>query len=327
VKRRKFIALVGGALAWPVVARAQIRAGAPRIGVLWHAGSAEEEGSNFKSLIEGFRDLGYVDGRSIIFEHRFPNEVPERFRSMAAELVASQVDVLIGVGNNASPYARSATTSIPVVFILVADPVGTKLVDNLARPGGNATGISNFSSELIGKRLQLLKEIVPGLSRVALLANPAAQVTGLYIETFHAAAAQLGLEVQRFEARSRDDLTPAFQTMANAGVQALFTNADGLAFTHRLIIAELAIKGRLPLAVWSRQPLEAGALISYGADADAICRRAAVYVDKLLKGVKPSELPVEQATKFEFLINLRTAKALGISIPPTLLARADEVIE
>ena len=327
MRRREFIAAAGSAVMWPRVGSAQEKRRLPRIGVLWHAANAEEEGSIFTSLIEGFRDLGYIDGRSIIFEHRYPNEVPERFKAMAAELVSLNVDVLVGIGNNASPYVRNATTSIPVVFILVADPVGTNLVDNIARPSGNTTGMSNFSDELIGKRLQILKEIIPGLSDVALLVNPAAKVSSLYVRVFQAASEQLGIRVQKFEAKSREELKSVFETINNARVQALFTNADGLAFTQRTLIAQLALKYRLPLAVWAREPLLAGALISYGADPLAISRRTAIYVDRLLKGARPSELPVEQATKFELLINLKTANALGLTVPPTLLARADEVIE
>jgi hypothetical protein len=202
--------------------------------VLWHAGSAEAEGSNFRSLVQGFADLGYVDGRNIVLEHRFPDEVPEQFRSMAADLVSANVDVLIGVGNNAAPYAKGATTTIPVVFMLVSDPVGAKLVDSLRRPGGNTTGISNSAADLIGKRLELLKEIIPGLSRVALLINSDARISRLYVAVAQAAAAALGLTSLAFEWRVLDELRPAFDAMVRAGAQALLTNPDGLAFTHRV---------------------------------------------------------------------------------------------
>ena len=294
---------------------------------MWHAASAEEEGALFSALIEGFRALDYVDGKNIILEHRFPNEMPERFRSMAAELVSLNVDVLISSGNNAASYAKNATTTIPLVAMFISDPVGTKLVDSLARPGGNVTGLSFFTSELIGKRLQLLKEIIPGLSRVAQLVNPLAQISRMYTDLTQTAAVQLGLTVERFEARSRDELEPAFEAMARAGMQAVVTNADGLAFAQRELIGQLALKTRLPAAVFMRETLVPGTLLSYGVDSPAICRRAAVYVDKILKGAKPSELPVEQPTKFEFLVNLKTAKALGITIPPGVLTIADEVIE
>jgi putative tryptophan/tyrosine transport system substrate-binding protein len=328
VNRRDFITLLGGAaVAWPRAARAQERRRIPKVGVLWHAASAEEEGALFRALVEGFRTLGYIDGQNIILEHRFPNEMPERFRSMAAELVSLNVDVLVSSGPNAASYARNATATIPLVLMFITDPVGTKLVEGLSRPGGNATGLAFFSSELIGKRLQVLTEIIPNLLRVAQLVNPLAQVSRLYTDVTQTAVAQLGLTVERFEARSRDDLEPAFEAMARANMQALLTNADGLAYAQRELIGQLALKTRLPTAVFMREALAPGTLLSYGVDSSAICRRAAVYVDKILKGAKPSELPVEQPTKFEFLINLKTAKALGLTISPSLLIAADEVIE
>jgi putative tryptophan/tyrosine transport system substrate-binding protein len=201
VRRRAFITLLGGAAAaWPLAAGAQEKRRIPKIGVLWHAASAEEEGPLFTELVGGFRALGYIDGQNIILEHRFPNETPALFTSMAAELVSLNVDVLMSSGNNAATYARKATTRIPMVLMFISDPVGLKLVESLARPGGNATGLSIFSSELIGKRLEFLKEALPGLSRVAQLVNPLAQISRLYTDLTQAAAAQLGLTVERFEA-------------------------------------------------------------------------------------------------------------------------------
>jgi putative tryptophan/tyrosine transport system substrate-binding protein len=328
VKRREFITLLGGVAAtWPLAAHAQEKRRIPRVGVLWHAASAEEEGPLFSALVEGFRALGYIDGQNIILEHRFPNEMPERFKSMAAELVSLNVDVLVSSGNNAAPYAKKATATIPVVAMFITDPVGIGLVKSLARPEGNVTGLSIFTSELIGKRLQFLKEAIPGLSRVAQLVNPLAGISRFYTELTLTAAAQLGLEVERFEARSRDELEPAFEAMARAGMQAVLTNADGLSYAQREPIGQLALKTRLPAAVWSRETLVPGTFLSYGTDSMVVCRRAAVYVDKILKGAKPSELPVEQPTKFEFLINLKTAKALDITVSPLLLTQADELIE
>jgi putative tryptophan/tyrosine transport system substrate-binding protein len=327
IQRRDFVTLLGGAAAWPLAARAQEKRRIPKVGVLWHAASAEEEGALFPALVEGFRALGYIDGQNIILEHRFPNEMPERFKSMAAELVSLNVDVLVSSGNNAAPYAKKATATIPVVAMFITDPVGIGLVKSLARPEGNVTGLSIFTSELIGKRLQFLKEAIPGLSRVAQLVNPLAGISRFYTELTLTAAAQLGLEVERFEARSRDELAPAFEAMARAGMQAVLTNADGLSYAQREPIGQLALKTRLPAAVWSRETLVPGTFLSYGTDSMVVCRRAAVYVDKILKGAKPSELPVEQPTKFEFLINLKTAKALDITISPLLLTQADELIE
>ncbi|HVI13075.1 MAG TPA: ABC transporter substrate-binding protein [Pseudolabrys sp.] len=327
IRRREFIfALGGAATVWPLGAPAQNKRRIPKVGVLWHAGSAEEEGPLFTTLVEGFRKLGYVDGQTIILEHRFPNEMPERFRSMAAELVALKVDVLMSSGNNAAPYAKNATATIPVVAMLITDPVGTKLIDSIARPGGNVTGLSLFSSELIGKRLQLLKEAVPSVSRVAQLVNPLAQISRLYVDLTKMAADQLGLTVERFEAGSHDELEPAFTAMAKADMQAVLTNSDGLAYAQRELIGQLALKNRLAAAVYVREVLTPGTLLSYGPDILEICRRATVYVDRILKGERPGELPVEQPTKFQFVINLKTADALGIAIPPLLLNQADEVL-
>ena len=328
MKRREFITLLGAAAAaWPLAARAQQAKTVPVVGVLWHAGSAEEEGPYFRALLQGFIELGYIDGRNSKLEHRFPNEMPERFRGMAAELVSLNVDVLVAIGNVASPYAKNATTTTPVVFTLVADPVGMKLVESFARPGGNVTGISTYSSDIIGRRLQLLKEAIPGLSRFAQLVNPNAQSSRFHIDMTRAAAEELGLVVQIFEARSPDGLEPAFDAMASAGLQAVTVNQEGLPFQARALIARLTLARRLALCTYSRETFDPGALMSYGTDHVAVCRRAALYVDKILKGTKASLIPVEGPTKFEFLINLRTAKALGLTVPPTLLARADEVIE
>jgi putative tryptophan/tyrosine transport system substrate-binding protein len=328
IRRREFIFALGSAAAmFPLGARGQDRRRIAKVGVLWHAGSAEEEGPLLTALVEGFRKLGYIDGQTIIIEHRFPNETPERFKSMAAELVSLKVDVLVTSGTAAASYGKTATATIPVVAMLVTDPVGTKLVESLARPGGNITGLSFFSSELIGKRLQLLKEIMPQLSQVAQLVNPLAPISRVNVDLTEAAARQLGVTVEKFEARSRDDLEPAFTAMAKANMQAVVINQDGLAYTQRELIGQLALKNRLPAAVFMREVLVPGTLLSYGADALAICRQAAVYVDRILKGEKPGDLPVEQPTKFQLIINLKTARALDVAIPPMLLARADEVIE
>jgi putative ABC transport system substrate-binding protein len=328
MRRREFITVLGGTVAvWPVAVHAQERRRIPRVGVLWHAANAEQEGAVFTGLVDGFRALGYIDGKTIVLEHRFPNETPERFTSMAAELVSLNVDVIVSSGNNAAAYAKKATTTIPWVAMFISDPVGSKLVESLARPRGNITGISSFASELAGKRLQLLKDMIPDLRRVAQLVNPLAQISRLYIDLTQTAAVQLGLTVERFEARSRDELDPAFEAMAKADMQAVITNSDGLSYAQRELIGQLALKRRLPAAVYMRETLVPGTLLSYGVDSQAICRRAAVYVDKILKGTKPGELPIEQPTKFELLVNLRTAKALGVSVPPLLLSQADQIIE
>jgi putative ABC transport system substrate-binding protein len=326
MQRRKFITLLGGAAAaWPFAVHAQGQRTIPKIGVLWHAASAEEETPYFGSLIEGFRNLGYSEGR-IALEHRFPNEMPELFASMAAELVSLKPDVLVAVGG-AAPYAKKATATTPIVFMYVPDPVGSKLVESVRRPGENATGLTNFSLELSAKRLEYLKEIIPTLSRVALLVNPNAKISDLYIDQSNAAGPKLGLTTQAFQVRSLNELEGAFDAMVKAGMQAVVVNAESLFYQGKETIAKLAVARRLPTCVWVREVLEAGALASYGPDQRAIARRVAVYVDRILKGEKPADMPVEQPTRFEFLINLKTAKALGIEVPPTLLTRADEVVE
>ena len=311
----------------PLEALAQQSQKLPRIGVLWHAGSAQDEGSNFPALLKGFSDLGYVDGRTMVLEHRFPNEVPAQFERMAAELVASGVDVLVAIGANAAPYAKAATSTIPVVFAIVPDPLGSNLVKSLARPEANVTGFSNAASDLVGKRIELLKELVPELSRIALLVNSNSRLAKPYSEGFETAASNLGLSGSTFRWLRPEDLDATFAAMKAAGIQAVMINPDGWAFTYRAAIAKLALASGIILASWSRQTFDAGAFMSYGVDHDAICRRVAVYVDKLLKGAKPGDLPVEQPTKFEFLISLRAARALGREVPAGMLSRADEVFE
>jgi putative tryptophan/tyrosine transport system substrate-binding protein len=326
MRRRDFITLISGAIGAPRFAFAQAGK-VPSIGVLWHAGSAAEEGDYYTGLIEGFRSLGYVDGRNIKFEHRFPNEKPEQFRSMAAELVALKVDVLVTVGTQTALYARNATTTIPVVFVFVPDPVGSGFVDSLGRPGRNMTGLSHFGAGIVLKRLQFLTEMVPGLRRVALLVNPETDVAPLYRRVTEKAAAELGLDNHTFEARSLDEFGRAFDAMVEAGMQAVTINGEGVAYQHRATIAQMTLARRLPLGVWSRETFKVGALMSYGTDQVAMCRRAPTFVDKILKGATPGDLPVEQPTKLDFLVNLTTAKALGLTIPDSILARADEVIE
>ena len=328
ITRRQIVVVLGlGIVATPYKALAQRTGRIPRIGVLWHAGSAEEEGPFFRALNEGFKDLGYVDGRNIIIENRFPNEIPERFRSMAAELVSLKVDVLVGVGAVTASVVKNATTTIPVVFVFAPDPVGTKLVDSLARPGGNATGLTSLSDGLIRKRLQYLKEAIPGLSRVAFLVSPGASISQVFIEEAQGAAAKIGLKVQPVEVRTLDELEPAFDAMAKARIQAVVTSGGGVFFQGRVQIAKLALARRLATCFHNAEFAEAGALISYGPDQRAIIRRAATYVDKILKGANPGELSVEQPMTFEFVINMKTAKALGIKFPNLTLLQATRVIE
>jgi putative ABC transport system substrate-binding protein len=307
------------------VAHAQ-KSKAPRVGILWHAADAEAQGACFTALVQGFRDLGYADGQDILLEHRFAGEMPEKFRDLAAELVALDIDVLVTVGPQTAPYAKIATTTIPTVFMGVPDPVGSKFVESLARPRRNMTGLSNFGADILAKRLEFLKDMVPGLSGVALLVNPKNPVTPLYRRVTETAA-ELGLENHTFEATSLEELGRAFDAMVGAGMQAVTINADGLAFQHRTLIGRMTLARHLPLGVWSRESFDGGALISYGPDQVAMCRHAPVFVDKILKGAKPGDLPVEQPTKLDLLINLKVARDLGLSVPPMLLALADEVVE
>ena len=327
--RRDFIAVLGSAAAWPLAARAQQSTGKiPRVGVLWHAGSAEEEAIYLGALLEGLKDLGYVDGKTIALENRFPNETPERFVSLAAELAALKPDVLVAVTRPAAIAAQRATTTIPTVFIVVPDPVGMKLVNSLARPGGNITGLTHIAVELSAKRLAFFKDAFPNASRAALLVNANDQ-QGMrrYIDESQVAAVALGMTIHPVEVRSLEDFEAAFDKIVADRLDGVAVPADGLFYQGRVRLAQSALQRRLSLVVYSRETLEAGALMSYGADLRAIFRRAGVYVDKILKGERPADLPVEQPTKFEFLINLKTAKALGLTILPSLLARADEVIE
>jgi len=327
MRRREFIGLVGGALvAAPSIARAQSGKRIPTVAYLWHACSAKEEYPYYDAVIEGFARLGYVNGRNIDLEHRFPDEKPERFASMAAELVAMNPDVLMG-GSIASFYLQAATKTIPIVFSFVPDPVRMKLVASFARPGGNITGLSNFGLDIAGKRVQLLKEIVPGLSRVAMLINSNQQSASMYVDVTRAAAANLGVIVREFDARSGDELAGAFDEMVRAGMQAMIPAQGGTAFQWRALIPKLALDHHLALCAFSRETFEHGALISYGVDSVETCYRATVLADKILRGAKPSDIPVEQPTKFEFLVNRRTAKMLGLTIPAALLATADEVVE
>jgi putative tryptophan/tyrosine transport system substrate-binding protein len=327
MKRRDFISLMGGAVvALPSRDRSQASLRIPTVAYLWHAASPKEESPYFEALHEGFTRLGYVEGRDINLLHRFPDERPERFKSMAAELVALEVNVLMG-GAIASSYLRDATTKIPIVFMFVPDPVGVKLVRSLARPGGNATGLSNFGRDIAGKRLQLLKELVPGLARVALLTNPNQETTRVFIEAMGPAAEQLGLTLQTFDARSLGEMEPAFDAMARAGMQAVVAVQGGTAFQGRALIPKLALSRGIAMCAYSRETFEHGALVSYAPDHVEMCRRSAVFADKILKGAKPGDIPVEQPTALELLINLKTAKTLGIDVPLHLQQIADNVIE
>jgi putative ABC transport system substrate-binding protein len=328
MRRRQFIVFVGGAIAWPLAVGAQNARQVPTIGVLWHAGSAAEEAPYLKALRQGFSDLGYVEGRSINLEHRFPGEIPERFVSLAVELAALNVDVLVAANRLDALAAQRATSTIPIVFVYVADPVGSKLVASLAHPGGNMTGLSNYAADLTAKWMEVLKATVPRLTHVAILVNPNDEVSARrYVEESQAAAKKLQLRFRPMEIRSPDEFAPAFSRMRVEGVDGVVVSQDGLFYANRNEVAHLAMTNHLPAITYSRETMEAGAIACYGPNVSAMFTRAAAFVDKILKGAKPADLPVEQPTKFEFIVNLKVARALGIDVSATLLARADEVIE
>jgi len=327
--RRRFLVGLGvSSLSTALPALAQQGGKAPVIGVLWHAGSAEEEKIPLGGLVQGFRDLGYVDGTNIVFEHRFPNEQPQRFFSLAAELVQIKVDVLIAVTRQAAVAAQGATTTIPTVFIAVPDPVGSGLVTSLGRPGGNITGLTNMAVELVPKRVQVLKEAIPKLARMALLVNAGSPDARRYVEVAQTVARPLGVTVQPVEIRTPADIEPAFSLVTQNRLQGVCLTSDGLIYVEQERLAQLALERNLPLIGYTREMTRwTGLLMTYGASNVALFSRAAYFVDKIVKGVKPGDLPVEQPTKIELVVNLKTAKALGLTIPPSLLQRADQVIE
>jgi putative tryptophan/tyrosine transport system substrate-binding protein len=325
MRRREFIAFVGStAVAWPLTARAQQRGKKYIIG-RFNAGSATEPLNDV--LTEALRELGWVEGENIVFERRYAENQLERLPELAADLVRLKVDVIMATGTLAPLAAKRATSTIPIVMTAAGDPLGTGLVDSLARPGGNVTGTSLMVPEMGGKRLQLLKELLPRLARVAVLWNAANPYSALVFKQVQAAGSILGIEVQSLEVRDPGDFDGAFETVRRQHPDALMTVEDPLTVNHRKRIADFAVGQLLPTLHGFREDVAAGALMSYGANQVDVIRRSAGYVDKILKGAKPADLPVQQPTTFELVINLKTAKALGITIPPSLLARADEVIE
>ena len=327
IKRRDFIKLIGGAGVWPAVTHAQVRK-PPIVGVLWHAANAEEEGVFFTSLLQGFHDLGYVEGRTLLIEHTYAAEQYERFQTNAKKLVADKVDVIVAVTRPAAMAAQRATSTIPVVFAIVPDPVGLKLVASLARPGGNVTGLSNSATDIAAKRIELLKEAFPKISRVALLVNPNDPIVmQRSIEEAQTAAGHLKIEIYPIEVRSGADFVEAFAVIDQRRLEAVATGIDPMIYNERKQIAELARSRRLPTVLHVLEMVDAGGLMSYAPSNPVMFRRTAAYVDKILKGASPSELPVEQPTKFDLVINLKTADAIGVTIPSTILLRADRIIE
>jgi putative ABC transport system substrate-binding protein len=318
------VTLMLSLLTAPLTSQAQHAAKVPRLGLLM-PGSASGYASRIEAFRHGLRDLGYVEGRNITLEYRFAEGQADRLPALVAELVRLPVDVLVVDGTVAIRPAQQANTTIPIVMV-AGDPVGAGLVASLAHPGGNITGLSIMIPDLSGKRLEILKEAVPNLSRVAALWHRDAPV-GPYITETQAAAQALGLQLQSLEVRSPNEFDQAFAAMTREHADALVVLSNPLFFGHRRQLAELAVKHRLPAIFLFREYVEAGGLMAYGANLNAMYRRAAYYVDRILKGTKPADLPVEQPVKFELVINLKTAQALDLTIPPTLLFQADEVIK
>jgi putative ABC transport system substrate-binding protein len=316
---------LGLALA-PLAAEAQPTTKIPRIGFL-ATPSAEYIKGRVAAFEEALRELGYVDGKSIVIEYRYADGRFERLPNLATQLVRLRVDVLVVVGAPAAHAAKNATSVIPIVIGNAADPVGTGLVASLARPGGNITGLSDFNLGVVTKRLELLKQVVPKATRVAVLLNPANPTNPPQLKEIQTVAPALGVTLLALEAKGSDDIAPAFAVMKSERPGALLVMGDLMFGTHQRRIAELALKGQLPTSWAMKENVDAGGLMSYGTNFEDLYRRAAGYVDKILKGSKPADLPVEQPTKFELVINMKTAKALGLTIPHSLLLRADQVIQ
>ncbi len=310
----------------PLSAQAQAPAKVPRIGILW-VGSASAALPRLKHLREGLRDLGYLEGQTIGLEFRFAEGKFDRLLPLAAELVDLKVDVIVTFGDASIRAARQATSAIPIVVANAGDLVGPGYVASLARPGGNVTGLVDISPELSAKRVQLLKEAVPKASRVAVLWNPTNPVKAEDFQGTQAAARALRIQLQSAEVRSANDLEPAFSAMARERAGALLVLEDALTNNNRKRIVDLAARTRLPTMYFTREWTEVGGLMAYGAPEAERFRRAATYVDKILKGAKPADLPVEQPMRFELVINMNTAKALGLTFPQSILIRADHLIQ
>jgi len=312
----------------PLAAEAQQAAKVPRIGYL--RVNLASTPHLHEAFLEGLRDLGYVEGRNVVIEYRDGEGKPERFPALAAELVALKVDVIVVPGTLGALAAQQATRTLPIVFVGSADPVTSGLVTSLARPGGNVTGLSNLAQELVGKCLELLKQAVPGVSRVAVLWHPGGvpeRTEKDMLKEAEVAARALGVRLQFVEARGPADFDRAFSEMTRERAGALTMLVSAMLINERRRLVDLAAKNRLPAVYPRREFVDAGGLMSYGPNGAELYRRAATYVDKILKGAKPADLPVEQPTKFELVINLKTAKALGLTIPQSILIRADQVIQ
>jgi putative tryptophan/tyrosine transport system substrate-binding protein len=325
LKRREFMTLLGGAAAWPMPVRAQ-QAAKPRTIGFMGASAPSATTTWVNAFVQRLRELGWIEGRNLATEYQWAEGRFERLAGFAADFVRQKVDIIVAESTVAVVAAKQATATIPIVFPIAGDPVGNKLVASLARPGGNVTGLSIQATDLAPKRLELFREIVPGLTRLAIMANVGSPNALLEVAEVQATVRTLGLEATAIEVRRAEDIAPAFEALKGRA-DALYVIPDPLVVSNQVRINTLALGLRLPTMYAYRDYVEAGGLVSYGPNLPDLFRRAADYVDKILRGVKPADIPVEQPTKFEFVINLKTAIALGLDVPPTLLARADEVIE
>jgi putative ABC transport system substrate-binding protein len=328
ITRRVFLGTVAtGLLASALTAEAQQGVKIVRVGLLSTGAPGPASAARWKALRDQLREMGYVEGQNVIYESRWGGEQVGQLRALTTELLHAKVDILVTAGSEAALAARQETSSIPIVMATGGDPVEMKLAASLARPGGNVTGVISLIGELTGKRLELLKQFVPRASRVAFLRDPDNRSSALSLRAGESVAKSLGVVLQGVNARNSSELQAAFMAIKRDRADAVILGENTLFLAHRRRIAELAIEHRLPMMVPAKEFALAGALLSYGTDYLDMFRRAALYVDKILKGAKPGDLPVEQPTRFELVINLKTAKALGLTIPQSLLGRADEVIQ
>jgi putative ABC transport system substrate-binding protein len=327
MKRREFITLLGGAAAaWPLAARAQQPA-MPVIGFI-NPSSADSWESRLRVFRQGLKETGFIEGENVAVEYRWAENQFDRLPALAAELVRRQVAVIVTTGSPAAALAaKAATTTIPLVFGVAEDPVRSGLVASLARPGGNATGVNFFSTELMGKRLEILREMVPATTRVAVLVNPADAAGETMLKDVEAATHAMGLQIQVLNANTSHEIDAAFATFVRERPDALFVTGGPFLISRRVQLALLAARHMVPASYGAREYVEIGGLMSYGANVADAYRQVAVYAGRILKGAKPADLPVMQSTKFELVINLQAARVLGLTVPPTLIARADEVIE
>jgi putative tryptophan/tyrosine transport system substrate-binding protein len=324
MRRREFIAGIGGVAAWPIAARGQQAGKLPTIGFLGPA-SASAMSSWTAAFVQRLRELGWIEGRTVAIEYRWAEGRSERFPEVAAEFIGLKVDVIVTTGS-AVPAFKQATSVIPIVFAIANDPIGSGLVESFSRPGGNVTGLSILAADLGGKRLEILREVIPGLSRLATLGDATNFVTASEMAQVQEAARTLGLEIVRSEIRRAEDIAPAIEAFKGRA-DALYVQSAPLMNTNRTRISILALGARLPTLSGIRDYVEAGGLMSYGPNFPDIFRRTGDYVDKILRGAKPADLPIQQPTRFDLVVNQTTAKALGLKLPESFLLRADEVIE